>query len=116
MNCLGQGAFRGLAQMPTLGIAADQQRDLNIWQGGQQRAPPFFSAAFHGWDITTMLVISRKAKPHRHNSDARTVVESRFVDPHPATQTNPGRIEEGYPALHCKIARSLTCDQNGCRF
>ena len=55
-------------------------------------------------------VVAGKAEGHRHDREARRIVERRFVDAEPGAQADAGRIGEGFSGSMGAQARGLTRD------
>lgn len=78
--------------MPLLGIPTDQNFKLNLRETLKKRRVPGFCAALHRRNITAILVIARKTKPHGHDRDFGWIVEICLIDLQPFTQAHAGWI------------------------
>ncbi len=98
-------------QMPTLRMAADQQRHLRL-QLGHDTCAPGLGADRRRRQVRPLGVIARKAKGHRHDSDTRAVVENGLGHPHPVAQAIARAVGKGPPGLVHAHAGRLTDDQD----
>ena len=104
---LRQVALHSFPQMPFLRISPNQQSDLYIFKEAEQVRAPCLRAPFHRRNIPAILVISRKAKPHRHNRNAAFIIKRVLIHAHPIAKPHSGRVGKWPPALHRQIPRSL---------
>ncbi len=74
------------AEMPFLRVLPDQQRQLDLRHRRQHLGPPGLGAGLRRRQVGALRVIAGKAEGHRHDGDARPVVEARPVEPQPVAQ------------------------------
>src|SRR5262249_9514689 len=84
-NDIGHVAFASLAQMPALGVAADQQHKLEL---RHEPEDPFVPGrrAFAAWrQVTAHRVVAGKAEAHGYDGHTRLIVEflRRYAEPCP---------------------------------
>lgn len=98
-------------EMIRLCVSADRQHCIDLWKSVEKPVMPSFTAFPPRRQISAGLVVTRKAKPHRNDGDARDIVKSVSVETEPGAQPVAGRIVEGNAGLIDEISRSLAGDQ-----
>jgi hypothetical protein len=81
--------------MPALRRLADGDYQLNPGHRIEKAGAPKGGAVFWWRQIVILRIVSRNAERHRDNSNARFIVESGFIKPHPRSQSVARRIGEG---------------------
>ena len=102
-------------QMPFLGIATDQECELDIGQRVQHLGPPCVGANGWGWQVGAFGCGAGKAKRHRDNCDTACVIELIAGEAHPVAQAIPGWIIKRQARGVYPRTRRLACDQNPSR-
>src|SRR5271155_3307247 len=83
------------AEMPRLGVLADEQDELEIGQAMKQSLAPGLRAFAARRQVPAFGVETRKAESHRHDRNLHRIVEYLLADPEPLAQADAGRIGEG---------------------
>jgi hypothetical protein len=104
----GQSACnRFRAEMPSLGVLADEENEFEIRQMLEKARAPDFGALAARRQIPALVIETGETEPHRHDCDLSGVIEYAFPDPEPAAQTDAGRIGVRAPRRMDTGARRL---------
>src|SRR5258708_28761312 len=85
LDCVRHIGFCRLAQVPALGIGADEQRRADFAERFDQRRSPCGGADARRRAVGGMLVVSRKAECHARKRNTALVIElvARYTHPGP---------------------------------
>ena len=75
-----------------MGVLADKQNELEIWQTLKQTCAPCFRALAARWQVAAFGVETWETESHRHDRDLLRIIEYLFADPEPLAQAGAGRI------------------------
>ena len=109
-----EAALLPLAEMPGMGILADDQRQGDVGQKSQKRLAPL-RGAFRPWRKVAGLGRPRVAEAHGENSNFRRIIKYATVNTHPAPQAVAAGIIEGNAGCMHPPARRLAHNQNAGR-
>lgn len=102
--------YRPRPDVPAHRSPPHQHRHPHRWQGLHHPAPPHVGT--HPWwrQISTLGIIARKAKRHRHNRHAAAVIKHTCIQPQPIAQPVPAGI--GKRAARCVYPRARCLPRN----
>ena len=100
-----------VAQVPVVGVLANDQGQLNIWQEIQELLTPLWGA-FRSWWQVAGFSGAGIAKPHGQECNSGGVVKHRGINTHPAPQTFAAGIIEGNAGFMHPSAGCLADNQN----
>ncbi len=90
----GLGDVFGL-NVPCLGIAADEQREFDLWHQFERLVAPCGCANFWWREVSALGVVARETEGHWEDREFGLVVKCGLINAHPIAQTIPRWIGEG---------------------
>ena len=102
------------AQMPGLRILADRQNHLDLRHQFEQGCPPAWRTFAARRQVAALRIEPRKAEAHRHDGDARDIVELLRRHAHPIAQPVAARVREGRARGMNACAGRLACNTDAC--
>jgi hypothetical protein len=104
-------ALRAVAERPGLGVAADQQGQLDAGSSASRPGPPQLGAAARRGVVAALRRRARIAEGLGGDAEAAVGVEGLVVDAEPVAQAVAGRIGERQAAFMHPAAGGLAADQ-----